>query len=698
MTSRKDDIRLGADIGGTFTDIALDLRGRIFSTKVLTNYSAPEQAILDGIEIVIRDAAIRMADIGIVIHGTTLATNALIERRGAKTALVTTEGFRDVIEMRTENRFEQYDLNLKLPTPLIPREYRFPVKGRIGAEGQELEPLDEAALEKIATRIAEGGFGAVAVGFIHSYANPSHERRAREILSAKLGVPISISSEVSPQMREFERFNTVCANAYVRPQMADYLARLQVRLKELGADCSVFMIHSGGGLISVETAAEFPVRLVESGPAGGAIFAADIARRFDLDKVVSYDMGGTTAKICLIEDFAPRTARTFEVARTYRFCKGSGMPISIPVIEMIEIGAGGGSIAWVDAMGRIQTGPESAGSEPGPACYGRGGKHPAITDADLVLGKLDPDNFAGGAIKLDTNASEQAIKRAVGDRLSLDTMSTAFGICEVVDENMANAARVHAVENGKNISDNIMISFGGAAPLHTARLCEKLGIDQCLVPQGAGVGSAIGFLKAPFGYEALASKLTRLSQFRSAEVNALLADLKASAESFVRAGSSGKILSEITAFMRYSGQGWEIPVAVPDKPFGDDAVCKLEELFRASYERFFGRAIDGLDGLEIEIVTWSVKATDERPAVEKHRLTAGSRSVKATVTRSVFDPATGDMRTYGIVERNTLEAGDRIEGPAVIVERETSTVVTSPFDAVIQSDGSILLVRKGTSV
>ncbi|BCH31143.1 methylhydantoinase [Mesorhizobium sp. L-8-10] len=696
MTSRNDDIRLGADIGGTFTDIALDLRGKIFSTKVLTNYSAPEQAILDGIEIVARNAGIVPADIGIIIHGTTLATNALIERRGARTALITTEGFRDVIEMRTENRFEQYDLNLKLPTPLIPREHRFTVKGRIGAEGQELQPLDEAALENVADEIAAGGFGAVAIGFIHAYANPAHERRAREILAAKLSVPISISAEVSPQMREFERFNTVCANAYVRPQMADYLARLQIRLKEMGAECPVFMIHSGGGLISVETASEFPVRLVESGPAGGAIFAADIARRFGLDKVVSYDMGGTTAKICLIEDFAPRTARTFEVARTYRFCKGSGMPISIPVIEMIEIGAGGGSIAWVDAMGRIQTGPESAGSEPGPACYGRGGRHPAITDADLVLGKLDPDNFAGGAIRLDTGASERAIMRDVGERLSLGAVSTAFGICEVVDENMANAARVHAVENGKNISDNIMISFGGAAPLHTARLCEKLGIDRCIVPRGAGVGSAIGFLKAPFGYEALASRLTRLSQFRSGEVNALLADLKASAESFVRAGTSGRIVCEITAFMRYAGQGWEIPVPLPDEPFGEDAVCKLEKLFRTNYQRFFGRAIDGLDGLEIEIVTWSVKATDERPAVEGHQLTTEGSTVHPAVTRAVFDPAIGSTQTYGIVERDTLATGDRIIGPAVIVERETSTVATTSFDAIIQSDGSILLIRKGS--
>lgn len=354
-------IRLGADIGGTFTDIALDCRGTMFTTKVLTNYAAPEQSILDGIEIVLADAGIGPADLDIVIHGTTLATNALIERRGARTALITTEGFRDVIEMRTENRFEQYDLNLRLPTPLIPREDRFAVRGRINAQGEELQPLDEAALETLAVRLADEGFGAVAIGFIHSYMNPDHERRARDIIAAKVDVPISISSEVSPQMREFERFNTVCANAYVRPQMQDYLTRLQIRLKDMGAACPVFMIHSGGGLIGVDTAAEFPVRLVESGPAGGAIFAADVAQRFGLDKVVSYDMGGTTAKICLIEGFAPKTARSFEVARTYRFCKGSGMPISIPVIEMIEIGAGGGSLAWVDAMGRIQTGPEFGG-------------------------------------------------------------------------------------------------------------------------------------------------------------------------------------------------------------------------------------------------------------------------------------------------------------------------------------------------
>ncbi|NSX88316.1 hydantoinase/oxoprolinase family protein [Agrobacterium tumefaciens] len=686
-----NDIRLGADIGGTFTDIALDVRGTLYSTKVLTNYSAPEQAILDGIDIVIHDAGIAISQIELIIHGTTLATNALIERRGARTALVTTEGFRDVIEMRTENRFEQYDLDLVLPKPLIPREDRFPVKGRISAQGTELQPLDEQALEEIARRIAAEDFGAVAIGFIHSYMNPDHERRAREILARTLALPISISSEVSPQMREFERFNTVCANAYVRPQMADYLNRLQVRLKEMGASCPVFMIHSGGGLVSVETAAEFPVRLVESGPAGGAIFAADVARRFDLQRVVSYDMGGTTAKICLIEDFQPQTARTFEVARTYRFCKGSGMPISIPVIEMIEIGAGGGSIAWVDAMGRIQAGPESAASEPGPACYQRGGERPAITDADLVLGKLDPDNFAGGKIKLSTLNASAAIARDVGDKLRLDPLSAAFGIVEVVDENMANAARVHAVENGKNISENTMIAFGGAAPLHAARLCEKLGVDRCLIPQGAGVGSAIGFLKAPFGYEAVGSQIMGLSTFDTARLNTLLDDLKETAEGFVRAGTAGKISREVVAFMRYRGQGWEIPVSLPDRHFQASDRAMIEENFRARYAQFFGRAVEGP---EIEFVTFSVKAQDVRPGGERHALISTGSSIDTPVTRDVFDPAAGAPFKTAIVERSTIKVGERVTGPAVIVERETSTVVTSPFDAIVQSDGTILLIRK----
>ena len=686
--------RLGADIGGTFTDIALEVGGQMHSTKVLTNYAAPEQGILDGIDAVLAEAGLGYGDLDIVIHGTTLATNALIQRSGAKVAFVTTQGFRDVIEMRTESRFDQYDLNLTLPKPLVPREDRFAVGGRIGAQGQELAPLDEAALAALAWRIAEGGYGAVAIGFLHSYLNPAHEVRARQILAARCDLPISISSEVSPQMREFERFNTVIANAYVRPQMASYLDRLQTRIAARGARCPVFMIHSGGGLVSVDTAADFPVRLVESGPAGGAIFAADVARRFGLGKVVSYDMGGTTAKICLIEGFTPKTARSFEVARTTRFAKGSGMPISIPVIEMIEIGAGGGSLAWVDAMGRIQTGPESAGSEPGPACYQRGGHRAAITDADLVLGKLDPDAFAGGAIILSVPLAEAAIRRDVGESLSLTVQAAAFGIGEVVDEAMANAARVHAVENGKAIGDNVMVAYGGAAPLHAARLCEKLGITRCLIPPGAGVGSAIGFLRAPFGYESLASRVVGLADFDAGAMNALIGGLKASAIGFVRQGTEGAILCQITAFMRYRGQGWEIPVPLPDREFTQADAGLIRQGFLDAYARFFGRSIDGLSGLEIEIVTMSVKAADQPPAPVPVTPTLGTRSVSAPVSRPVFDPSSARWLQTGILARDALAPGDRVSGPVIVTERETSTVVSALFDVVMQPDGSLLMLRK----
>ena len=684
-------IRLGADIGGTFTDIVLDVAGVLHTTKVLTTHDAPEQAILDGTATVCAMAGIEPGAIGLVIHGTTLATNALIERRGARTAFLTTQGFRDTIEMRTENRFAQYDLDIVLPEPLVPREDRFGVGGRIDAKGRELAPLDEGRVRELAGTILDGGYEAVAIGFLHSYLAPGHEERARAILAETLDLPISVSSEVSPQMREFERFNTVCANAYVRPLMEGYLARLRGRLAAMGADCPVFLIHSGGGLISVETACAFPVRLVESGPAGGAIFAADIAARFGLDRVLSYDMGGTTAKICLIDDARPQTARTFEVARTARFAKGSGMPVSIPVIEMIEIGAGGGSLAGVDAMGRITTGPESAGSEPGPACYARGGTRPAITDADLLLGKLDAARFAGGRIRLDAAAARAAIDAHVGAPLGLATSDAAFGIVEVVDETMANAARVHGVENGKDIGETTMIAFGGAAPLHAARLCEKLGIDRCLVPRGAGVGSAIGFLRAPFGYEALASRVMRLADFDAPAINALLDGLKETAEGFVRAGARGAIVREATAYMRYAGQGWEIPVSLPDRAFGPDDAGTIETAFREHYARHFGRPVEGPP---IEFVTFAVRASDVRPAPARVALAAAGEAAVPEAMRAVFDPGTGTARDSAVHARDALVPGARVRGPAVIVEEETTTVLTAPFDAVVQGDGSLLLVRR----
>ena len=394
-------VRVGVDIGGTFTDVALEHPGGLSSCKVLTNYANPEQAIVDGIVQAAEQAGVSLNAIGLVIHGTTLVTNALIERRGAKLAFITTEGFRDVVEMRSENRFEQYDLNLVLPKPLVPRKDRFTLSERVAADGSVLAPIDPTELNALVERIVAGGYEAVAVGFMHAYANDAHERAVEAALrAAALDLSVSISSVISPQMREFERFNTVIANAYVQPQVAAYLGRLTARLSETGVGAPVFMMHSGGGLISVETAGREPVRLLESGPAGGAIYAADFAMAHGLDKVLSFDMGGTTAKICLIENGAPKTANTFEVARTYRFKKGSGMPVSTPVVEMVEIGAGGGSIAHIDSLGQIRVGPQSAGSEPGPACYQRGGVEPTVSDANLALGRLDADNFAGGAIPL----------------------------------------------------------------------------------------------------------------------------------------------------------------------------------------------------------------------------------------------------------------------------------------------------------
>ena len=548
---KSEAVRLGVDIGGTFTDVVLEVGDAQYSSKVLTTYAAPEQAIIQGIHQVCTKADIQPSAIGQIIHGTTLATNALIERRGAKTALITTQGFRDVIEMRTESRFEQYDLNLVLPEPLLPRQQRYTVNERIGASGEVLIEIERAEIEQLAQQIKQANYQSVAIGLLHSYVNDRHEQLIREVLEEKIpGLMMSLSCEVSPQMREYERFNTVVANAYIKPLMKSYLSRLEGRLQAEGVSCSVFLMHSGGGIISIESAAEFPVRLVESGPAGGAVFAANIAERYGLDKVLSFDMGGTTAKICLINNQTPKTSRVFEVARTYRFKKGSGMPISIPVIDMVEIGAGGGSLAHVDSMRQIRVGPESAGSEPGPACYGRGGQRPAVTDADLVMGKLDPDNFAGGSIKLNADSAAAALVEVLGGPLNMDAQTAAFGLVEVVDENMANAARVHAVENGEDLADYTMIAFGGAAPLHAARLCEKLAVDRLLVPTGAGVGSAIGFLRAPFSFEANRSVFMSLSNFQPPLISTLLSELKTEATRFVRnCDQNAEIVSEYKVYI-----------------------------------------------------------------------------------------------------------------------------------------------------
>ena len=685
-------IRVGVDIGGTFTDVALDTPGGLVTGKVLTDYAEPERAILTAILQATRQAGIAPSDIAQVIHGTTLVTNALIERRGARMAFVTTEGFRDVIEMRSENRFEQYDLNLVLPVPLVPRKDRFTLSERMGPKGEVLLPLDRSEARALAARIVAGGYEAVAIGLMHAYANDAHERMMAEALAEVApGLSVSISSVISPQLRELPRFNTVIANAYVQPQVSAYLGRLVTRLGEHGIGAPVFLMHSGGGLISVETAAEQPVRLLESGPAGGAIFAAGYARAHGIDRVLSFDMGGTTAKICLVEQATPKTANSFEIARTYRFKKGSGMTVSTPVVEMVEIGAGGGSIASVDSMGRIQVGPRSAGSEPGPACNQRGGTEPTVTDANLILGRLDAQAFAGGAIPLSAPLAGTAME-GIASAQGLTGQATAFGVTEIVDENMANAARVHAVENGRDIEAFTMVAFGGGAPLHACRLCEKLGLRALLVPPGAGVGSAIGFLRAPFSFEATRGLFQPLDAFDADLVNATLNAMEAEARGFVEAGAAGAdTVTKLTAFMRYRGQGWEIPVPLSKDGFTSGDVPALITAFEDAYRNLFGRIIDGLTP---EITNWSLTLSTRAPEPTPVARLIGGAPAAWHRTRRFFDAGLRQEVEAVEVARADMVPGTTVDGPAIITEDETSTIVTSAFRAIGQSDGCLLLIRK----
>ena len=686
--------RLGVDIGGTFTDLVLESSNGVqASTKVLTTYDTPEDAIITGLQTVCKQVTIQPDKISQIIHGTTLATNALIERRGAKTALITTQGFRDVIEMRTESRFEQYDLNLTLPAPLLTRDHRYVVNERMDANGKILIPLQKAEIDALAERLVQFGYDSIAVGLLHSYANDSHEKMIGRALADRLpDVMISLSSEVSPQMREYERFNTTIANAYIKPLMKSYLSRLKGRLAKEGAYCPVFLMHSGGGIISLENAAEFPVRLVESGPAGGAVFAAHIAASHGLDRALSFDMGGTTAKICLVKDHTPKTARTFEVARTYRFKKGSGMPISIPVIDMVEIGAGGGSLAHVDSLEQIRVGPESAGSQPGPACYGRGGTAPTVTDSDLILGKLDPAGFAAGSIPLYTERATQALDIHIGSKLDMEAVEAAWGVAEMVDENMANAARVHAVENGEDLSEYTMIAFGGAAPLHAARLCEKLGIRRCLIPQGAGVGSAIGFLRAPFSFEANNSVFMQLSSFDPVRVKQLFADMEKEASAFVRScDQDANIKTEYKVYMRYAGQGWEIPVPLTVQHITKPDTADYKACFEREYEQLFARTVAGM---EIEITVWSVNAYTEPPEVRPVRQQSHQRTLETTNTRPLFDPALCTFVNATVAQRDAVKDTTQIIGPAMLTEDETTIIVPSSRDAVACGDGTIVVFAK----
>lgn len=690
-------LRLATDIGGTFTDTVL-MAGddRILATaKTLTTHDDPSEGAFEGTSRVIGEAGVTLADIGGFIHGTTLATNALIERRGARVANITTAGFRDILEIAYERRYSQYDIDIEKPDLIVPRSRSFTVPERMSVDGEVLHGLDEAAVPALADALAECGAEAVAICFLHAYANPTHEIRLRELLKARLpNLSVSISSEVSPEAREFERLCTTMANAYVQPLMSRYLNAFADKFANAGLRCPILMMTAGGGMTTLDTAAAFPIRLVESGPAGGAILAARIAAGRGAEEVLSFDMGGTTAKLCLIDNFKPQSSRKFEISRADRFIKGSGMPVRIPVVEMIEIGAGGGSIAGVDGLGRITVGPESAGSEPGPAAFGKGGMRPTVTDADIVLGLIETDGFAEGRLNVDAHAARKALGADVGEALSLNAVEAADGVSQIVDESMASAARMHAVESGKDLGARTMIAFGGNGPLHATRVARRSGIGHILVPPDPSVGSAVGFLHAPVSYEIVRSRYSLLEELDTTAVNAMFDALIAEGEKVVRAGAPDAWLHhERTAFIRYRGQGHEIETTLPNRALGPDDIADIRHAFEVAYARQFTRAVPGM---VIEILNWSVRVSTKDRAVARVSNKNVRRQISAPRHRNIICDVTGNPREVAVIERDGLKPGDAIAGPALIVEPQTTTLVSADFEAEVLSDGCLSLTRTET--
>lgn len=684
-------LKFSIDIGGTFTDVVAETPEGLSSVKVLTTPEAPETGALEGVDWLLGRLGKGFADIGAVIHGTTLATNALIERRGAKTAFVTTAGFRDVLEMRYEKRFEQYDLNIEMPTPLVPRPLRFGLRERMLADGTVLEAPREDEIDALADRIAAEGVEAVAVGFLHSYRNPAHEELVAGRLRARLGDAVTIcqSAEVAGEIREYERFSTVCANAYVRPLMAQYLGLLRAELSARGFDGSLLMMLSGGGLTTLDQAMRFPIRLVESGPAGGVALAAHVAREVGSTRTLSLDIGGTTAKICFIEDGVPQTTRRFEVARAWRDIKGSGLPVRVPTVELVEIGAGGGSIAEVDGLGRLKVGPRSAGSSPGPAAYGRGGQDATITDAHLVVGNIGAEGFAGGMIELTPANAPRAIAAQVQAPLGMDEVTVAAaGIIELADETMANAARVHGIELGHDIAGFDLLVTGGGGALHAARIAEKLGIRRIIVPRNAGVGSAVGFLRSPVAFETAISVMEPLHEVDAdALTHAIAAQLDHVRGIVGRAVPPERVATLVKVEMRYKGQGMELSV----ERGGDDGfVLDPAALEAAFVERY--RAMVGftLRDIAVELVSVSVTAREQRevavPAAEP------ARAVPGDSTREVFDLNAREHLNYRVIDRAAVSC-DAVAGPAVIAEAQTTTLVRPGWSVRASEPGHLVLER-----
>src|SRR5580700_4963375 len=660
MTAR---YRIGFDIGGTFTDfILLDMtRAEIRLHKCLTTPDDPSVGALAGLAELVAGAGIQLADVAEIVHGTTLVANALIERRGAKLGLITTAGFRDILEMGTEQRYDIYDLFLKYPDPLVPRRRRLEVPERMDRDGNTIVPLDREAVRDAARNLAADGVEAIAVCFLHAYRNPAHEREAGEIIRAMLpDVAVSLSSDVVAELWEYQRLVTTCANAFVQPLMDRYVRRLERELWQRGFRGALTLMHSAGGLVSPETARAFPIRLLESGPAGGGLATAFFGKLAGHDDVISFDMGGTTAKACLIEDGRAAIAAEMEAARVHRFKRGSGLPIKTPVIDMIEIGAGGGSVAAIDEVGLLRVGPRSAGAEPGPACYGRGGAEPTVTDANLLLGYYDPRFFLGGRMKLDRDAAERALS-AVGAKLGLTALETAWGIHRTVSESMAAATRIHIVEKGKDPRRYAMVGFGGAGPAHAAGVARILGVEEVLIPPASGAASALGFLAAPLSFEQVRSHPMRLDEpGAAARIDAALRELTAETRARLEAAgvAPGEVVVERSADMRLFGQLHEINFVLPDGSIDEAAMPGIRAAFAAAYA---ARYTSVYEGVAVQLVSLRVRCRGGLPELTIAQVESGVPGPEQKGVRAAFF---GDgFRPTPVYDRYALRPGTAIQGP-----------------------------------
>jgi len=682
--------RIGVDVGGTFTDLVLhDAAKNITRTgKLLTTPDDPSRAIVEGVARILREAGLTPADVHSIVHGTTLVTNTIIERTGCKVGLLTTAGFRDSLEIGREIRYDLYDLFLEPPPTLVPRHMRLEVPERISADGEVLLKIDEAALLRQARSLLDQGAEAIAVSFLHSYRNPAHEVIAQDVLRGQgIGVPVTLSSSVAPEIREYERTSTACANAYVQPRMQRYLIRLEADLRATGFAGALYVMLSSGGIASLDEARAFPIRLIESGPAAGAMAAAFIARQAGYDRVVSYDMGGTTAKMCLVENGAPDHKHDFEAGRVRRFARGSGLPLKVSVVDMIEIGAGGGSIARVEpGSGLMKVGPRSAGARPGPVCYGQGGTEPTVTDADLLLGRLDPAHFLGGEMALDQGLVQRAVEQGVAATLSMPVADTALGISRIVDETMAAATRMHLAEKGRDPRRYTLIAFGGAGPVHACNLARLLKMKRVVVPLGAGVASALGFLVAPPATDAVRSLVARLERLDYAAINSLFASMRRQCEALLlEAGAvAGEIGFSAVAEMRHVGQGFEIAVPLPGLELSQADLPALRENFFTAYRARFSRVVEDAP---IEALTWRLSAASPAQHISLRREASGGPAERGQ--RAVLYENHGQLQAV-VLDRYALAPGYSFQGPALVEERESTCVI--PPGAACHIDAHLNLV------